>query len=196
MNSARRLRIGEISIDVLAFSEAIDVIVGLVRAGRGGFVVTPNIDHVVLAEHNLEFREAYQRASLSLVDGQPLMWASRALGLPLPEKISGADLIEPLIERAEREAFRVYLFGAGPGVAERAGEVLREKYGVQICGTDAPMLSATPTFDEMRESLRKIRDAKPDLILVAMGAPKQEILMCRYAKDFAPAVTLGIGAGL
>jgi N-acetylglucosaminyldiphosphoundecaprenol N-acetyl-beta-D-mannosaminyltransferase len=196
MLPAQRLRIGEIAIDVVTFSEAIDAILALAVSGQGGYVVTPNIDHVVLAEKNLEFREAYEKASLSLVDGQPLVWVSRLLGAQLPEKISGADLIEPLMERAGHEGLRVYLLGAGPGVAEKAGAVLHEKYGVNIVGCDAPMLSVTPGAEETAAALGRVRAARPHLVLVAMGAPKQEILMWRFREAYAPAVALGIGAGL
>lgn len=196
MLPSQRLRMGDIAIDVISFAQAVDAIVALATSGAGGYVVTPNIDHVVLANQNPDFREAYEKASLSLVDGQPLVWASHLLGVPLPEKISGADLIMPLMERAGRDGLRVYLLGAGPGVAEKAGAVLHEKYGVNIVGCDAPMLSQNPNDGETAAALQRVRDARPHLVLVAMGAPKQEILMCRFKEAYAPAVALGIGAGL
>jgi N-acetylglucosaminyldiphosphoundecaprenol N-acetyl-beta-D-mannosaminyltransferase len=192
----RRLRIGEIAIDVIGFEEAVSAIIELAKSGRGGYVVTPNIDHVVLAENNEEFRAAYAGAALSLVDGMPLLWASRLLKVPLPEKISGADLIEPGMKRAAEEGLRVYLLGAGPGVAEKAGLELHHRFGVNIVGCDAPMLSASPGDAETAAALKKVRDARPHVVLVAMGAPKQEILMHRFEKEYAPAVALGIGAGL
>jgi N-acetylglucosaminyldiphosphoundecaprenol N-acetyl-beta-D-mannosaminyltransferase len=194
--AAQRLRIGEIPIDVLTFPQALDAIVGRAANGEGGYVVTPNIDHVVIAESNPDFREAYAQAALSLVDGMPLLWASRLLGTPLPQKISGADLIAPLMERAGKEGLRVYLLGAGPGVAEKAGEALHVKYGVHIVGCDAPMLSLSPGEGETAQALERVRAARPHLLLVALGAPKQEIFMCRFRAQYAPAVALGIGAGL
>ena len=112
-----RLRLGRIPIDVVSFGGALDRIEGLIAAGQGGYVVTPNIDHVVLAEDHPGFRDAYEGASLSLVDGQPLVWVSRLLGEALPEKISGSDLILPLMERAAVRRWRVYLLGGAPGVA-------------------------------------------------------------------------------
>jgi N-acetylglucosaminyldiphosphoundecaprenol N-acetyl-beta-D-mannosaminyltransferase len=195
-SSAQRLRIGEVPIDVLTFEQALDAIVALATHGRGGYVVTPNIDHVVLADSNLDFRDAYEKASLSLVDGMPLLWASRLLGVPLPQKISGADLVEPLMQRAAKEGLRVYLLGAGPGVAQKAGEVLHARYGVNIVGFDAPMLSLSPDASETHDALERVRAARPHLLLVAFGAPKQEILMSRFRDVYAPAVALGIGASL
>lgn len=194
--SGRRLRLGEVPIDVVTFAEAIDAIDALVTAGKGGYVVTPNIDHVVLADDNPHFRQAYAEASLSLVDGKPLQWVSGWVGAALPEKISGSDLIEPVLQRAAERKWRVYFLGAGPGVAEKAAEVARQKFGTHVVGCDAPMISADPNDPKNAEPMKKLREAKPDLVLVALGAPKQEILMHRLREQYAPAVALGIGASL
>jgi N-acetylglucosaminyldiphosphoundecaprenol N-acetyl-beta-D-mannosaminyltransferase len=195
-SSVDRLRIGEVPIDVLSFDQALDAIVSLATSGRGGYVVTPNIDHVVLAESHAEFREAYQGASLSLVDGMPLLWASRLLGVRLPQKISGADLVEPLMRRSCVEGLRVYLLGAGPGVAMKAGEVLHARHGVDIVGCDGPQLSLARDAADTDAALARVRAARPHLLLLALGAPKQEILMRRFREAYAPAVALGIGASL
>lgn len=192
----KRLRLGEVPIDVLTFDGALEAIEQLVVAKKGGYVVTPNIDHVVLADDNVAFRESYTNASLSLVDGQPLVWASRLLGQQLPEKISGADLILPLMQVAAKRKWRVYFMGAGPGVAEKAAEEVTLRYGTQIVGCDAPRVSVDPAASENAAAIEKIQAAKPDLVLVALGAPKQEIWMHRCMPQYAPAVALGIGAGL
>ena len=160
------------------------------------FRSTPNIDHVVLADDNPAFRESYTHAALSVVDGQPLVWASRILGEQLPEKISGADLIFPLMELAAKKQWRVYFMGAGPGVAEKAAEEVHRRYGTTVAGCDAPRVSVDPAASENAAAVAKIQAARPDLVLVALGAPKQEIWMHRCMAQYAPAVALGIGAGL
>jgi len=192
----RRLRVGEIAIDVVGFKTAVDVIVDLARRGEGGYVVTPNVDHVVLAEGSPDFKAAYAGAALSVVDGMPLVWASRVLGVPLPEKISGSDLVLPLMERAGKEGLRVYLLGAGPGVAQKAGEELTRRYGVNVVGAEGPMLSGAADDPEAKAAFERVRAARPHLLLVGMGAPKQELLMYRFEKQYAPAVALGIGAAI
>ena len=192
----KRLRVGEISIDVLTFAGALEAIDALIVAQKGGYVVTPNVDHVVLADDNAAFRDSYTHASLSLVDGQPLVWASRMLGQQLPEKISGADLILPLMERAAQKNWRVYFMGAGPGVAQKAADEVHRRYGTNIVGCDAPKVSVDPAATENAEAVAKIAAARPDIVLVALGAPKQEIWMHRCASQYAPAVAFGIGAGL
>src|SRR6266545_7077204 len=81
-----RLRLGWLEIDPVTLAGALDAIGALVELGRGGVVVTPNVDHVVLAERRGDFRAAYATADLSLADGKPIVWASHLLGSPLPEK--------------------------------------------------------------------------------------------------------------
>ncbi len=196
MKISTRLKVGEVPIDVVTFQGALDAIEALVAAGHGGYVVTPNIDHVVLAEQNPQFRDAYHEASLSLVDGQPLVWASPMLGERLPEKISGSDLVWPLLERAAQKKWRVYFLGAGPGVAEQAAKNVKERYGTFVVGCDSPMLSTDPDDPKSQEAFAKVREARPDLLLVALGAPKQEVLMHRLRALYAPAVAVGVGASL
>lgn len=191
-----RLRVGQVPLDLVSFDQALLAIEALVEAGRGGYVVTPNIDHVVLAEDDRHFRDAYAGASLSLIDGTPLFWSTRLLGQQAPAKVSGSDLVEPLMARAGAKGWKVYLLGAGPGVAERAGKIFEQRYRTQVVGCDAPMLSLNEDDAATRAAFEKVKAARPDLLLLALGAPKQEILMHRWLPTFAPAVALGIGASL
>lgn len=189
--------IGTLDIDDLTLAEALDAIVALVRAGQGGTVLTPNTDHVVLAEHDARLRDAYAGASLSLVDGTPLLWLSRLLGPRLREKVSGSDLVFPLMARAAADGLRVFLLGGAPGVAERAAEQLRNKLpSLSVVGTLAPTIGLEGTALCPKETLARVNAARPDLVLVALGCPKQEIFMRTSAAALRPAVLLGIGASL
>jgi N-acetylglucosaminyldiphosphoundecaprenol N-acetyl-beta-D-mannosaminyltransferase len=191
-----RVRVGSLEVDSLDRQQALDEIVRLVREGRGGTVFTPNVDHVVQAEHHTAFREAYGRASLSLVDGVPVMWAARWLGTPLPEKLSGSDLFEPLLERAEAEGLRVALVGGGPGVAELAAENLRQRLPqLQVVETLSPRVGLSAT-DEERSCVERLAKAKADLVFVCLGAPKQELFSDRNRQLLAPAVLIGFGAAV
>lgn len=193
--TAKRLTIGKVPIDVLTFSEALERIEALVNAKQGGFVVTPNVDHIVTVEDHPEFEAAYQQAALSLADGTPVVWSSRLLEHRLPEKISGSDLAGPLLELAGRRRWRVAFLGAGPGVAEKAAQVAREKWKTDVVYTDAPMVKLDDAA-QLDAIARKLREAQADLVLMAFGAPKQELLMHRIAERVKPAVMLGIGASL
>jgi N-acetylglucosaminyldiphosphoundecaprenol N-acetyl-beta-D-mannosaminyltransferase len=189
------MRIGHIWIDVLTFDQAIDTIDQLVTAGQGGTIFTPNVDHVVQVEHNAVFRAAYEEVSLSVVDGQILLWASSLLGAPLPEKISGSDLMLPLAKRAAERKWRVYLLGGGPGVADLAAEELRKQFDIEIVGTDAPFVTAEGNPQEGPAVIERIVAARPHLLFAAFGAPKQELFLHRAAAAIRPAVGIGVGAG-
>jgi N-acetylglucosaminyldiphosphoundecaprenol N-acetyl-beta-D-mannosaminyltransferase len=192
------LSLGRVCVHAVTLSAALDRIDALVSAGRGGFVVTPNVDHVVIADRRDDFRDAYAAADLSLADGMPILWASRLLGQPLPEKISGSDLVLPLMRRAAERRWRVFLCGAAPGVADAAAERLRRDLGVEVVGTAAPYVRVGPgePDPEGDAAVAAIRAAKPDLVLVAFGAPRQELWMHRRRAELAPAILLGIGASL
>ncbi len=190
-----RVRMGQVWVDAVTFVEAIEEIERLVDAGNGGSVFTPNVDHIVQVEHNAAFRAAYDDASLCLVDGQPLLWASHLLGAPLPEKISGSDLILPLMHRAERRQWRVYLVGGAPGVAALAAERLKKQFDVEFVGIDAPRVGADGRAVDQDALLARIRQARPHILLVAFGAPKQELFIHGAFASIRPAVAIGVGAG-
>lgn len=193
----KRVQLGEIYAHDVTFAEALRSIAELIERADGGYVVTPNVDHVVQAEQSEALRAAYEAASLSLVDGKPLIWLSRLLGGGLPEKISGSDLVEPLMQDAAAAGWRVFLLGGAEGVGERAAHVLRQKNpGLQIAGTASPPVGFDKDAAECEAVIEQVADANAQLVLVALGCPKQELFMHRWEKKLAPAVSLGIGATL
>ena len=191
-----RIRVGRLPIDVVDFEGAVDAIDRLISARNGGTVFTPNVDHVVMAEHDERFRTAYAAAALSLVDGTPVLWASRLLRTPLPAKISGSDLVMPLMRRAAERGHRVYFLGGAEGVATLAKSKLEAALpGIRIVGTDASRIDVKQPL-ETDEVAQRIRRAEPDLVLVALGAPKQELWSFTRTELLKPAVLIGVGASL
>ncbi len=188
-----RVRIGSLPIDRVTFADALAAIERMIDDKTGGTVFTPNVDHVVMAEHDVAFREAYEHASLSVVDGMPVLWASRALREPLPEKISGSDLVPALLERAAERGWRVYLLGGHEGSAQRASCALEERH-IRVAGFSSPRVRASASLDAHRELAETIARAEPDLVLVGLGAPKQELFAYAVAERVKPAVLLGVGA--
>lgn len=189
-----RLRIGRVWVDALTFDQALVEIEKLVDRGEGGAVFTPNVDHVVKAESNLAFREAYTRCSLSLADGMPLIWVSPLLGCPLPERVTGSDMLRPVLDLAARRRWRVYLLGGAPGVAEEVAALLTSQ-GMIVAGWDDCRI-ASDGSDPGDASIARAKAAKPDLIFVALGPPKQELWIHRSLDALRPAVSLGVGASL
>lgn len=190
-----RVRFGALLVDAVRFDEALLRIEQLVDARKGGVVFTPNVDHVVVAEREPRLRAAYARCNLSLPDGQPLVWTSGLLGLRLPERVSGSDVLRPLLELAARRKYRVYLLGAAPGVAEEAGRRLKEELGLEVCGTEGPKIGLRPEPDEAA-IVERVRAARPDLLLVFLGAPKAEVFLDRIRDQVQPAVGVSLGASL
>jgi N-acetylglucosaminyldiphosphoundecaprenol N-acetyl-beta-D-mannosaminyltransferase len=197
LRSLRRAQVGSVAIDRLTFPEALDTIAGLVERRRGGTVFTPNVDHVVLAEESERFRSAYAAVDLALADGMPVVWASRMLGSPVPEKVSGSDLAPRLMELAEIKGWRVYLLGGANGVAARAARRLRRRYeGLSVVGTSSPRVDLREPPSRRRHILDDIRKVVPDLVLVGLGSPKQELWIHEAAGELRPAVLLGVGAAI
>jgi N-acetylglucosaminyldiphosphoundecaprenol N-acetyl-beta-D-mannosaminyltransferase len=125
----------------------------------------------------------------------PLVWAAGLLGCPLPERVAGSDLLLPLVELAAQRQWRVYLLGGAPGVAKTTARLLAEDHGVRVVGWDDCLIGRDGS-DVNGDSVARARAARPDLILVALGPPKQELWIHRSADAVRPAVALGIGAGL
>lgn len=191
----RRLRMGDVWIDVLTFDEAVRAIEALVDRKQGGSVFTPNVDHVVKASTNEAFKRAYDRVSLSLADGMPLIWMSKLLGCPLPERVAGSDLLVPTLELAARRGWKVYLVGGAPGVAEAAARKMTDEMGIAVVGWDDSRIEPDGS-DPGGRSFERAKAAGADLIYVALGPPKQELWIDRARDVIHPAVALGVGASL
>ena len=195
--SEGRFRLGQLAIDPLTQQEALDAIARLVAARTGGMVFTPNVDHVILAQDDARFRSAYAEASLSLVDGFPVLVASRLLGHRVPEKVSGSDLLLPLAERAARDGWSVYLVGGGPGVADQAARLLTSLHpGLVVRGVDASAIDMDGPAQVRAAVVRRARQANAELVLVALGSPKGELWAAEARASLAPAILVAIGAGL
>jgi N-acetylglucosaminyldiphosphoundecaprenol N-acetyl-beta-D-mannosaminyltransferase len=197
--SATRVWLGPVPADAIDLPGALERIGQMAEAGAGGVVYTPNVDHLVNAREDAAFRDAYAAADLSLVDGTPVLWLCRMLGVPLREKVSGSDLVRPLMRLAAERGFRVFLLGAAPGVAQRAAELLaREAPGLRIVGTSSPRIDMARPAQE-REAVRQdLARTRPDLVLVALGAPKAEKFSheCRQLLPGPVPVFVCVGAGL
>ena len=149
-----------------------------------------------MLQHHQGLRAAYQDAGLVLVDGAPVLWSARLLDRKVPERVAGSDLVPALFDAVPEETpLNVYLLGAGPGVAERAAANIQRKWpGVKIVGTYSPPLGFERDDAENRAILERIAAARPDVLVVGLGAPKQELWVHQHREKIAAKVALCVGA--
>jgi N-acetylglucosaminyldiphosphoundecaprenol N-acetyl-beta-D-mannosaminyltransferase len=177
-------------------SEAVDQIEQLILSGGTHQVATANLDFWSNSLNDVHLHRIIAGCSLVLPDGMPLVWISRLLGNPLKERVSGVDLVPQLAELSAKKGYGIYLLGGREGVAERATQVLQEMYpGVNIVGHHAPPLADLGRMDH-GDTLDRIRAAKPDILLVAFGNPKQEKWIRMHAKRLGVPVSIGIGGSM
>ncbi len=185
-------------IDPLSLDQAVQQIYEWTtwRSHRSRFVVTPNVDHAVMYQEHAALRAAYAHASLVLADGMPVIAAARLLGLPIPERVAGSDLVPELFERAaDHGGLRVFLLGAAPGVATRAATYIEHRWpSVEVVDTYSPPLGFEHDARENETILAKIARARPDVLIVGFGAPKQELWVDAHRDRIEAAVTLCVGA--
>jgi len=185
------------TIDNLSMDEALDVIEKLVKEDANAYVVTPNVDHIVRLEYDREFRAAYKNANLILADGMPLIWISKIYGTPIKQKISGADLLPKLCERAAKKNYTMFFLGAPEGVGERARQVLEHQYqGLKVVGTYSPPYMFEKNAEEVRKIVKMLREIKPDILILGLSGPRQENFIYRYRNIMGVPVSLGLGASL
>lgn len=163
-------------------------------AGRGGWIATANLDHLRRLQQTGSFRDAYARATLVVADGMPVVWASRLQGTPLPERVAGSDLIHSLSAGAAEAGFRVFLLGGDPGTAEAAARRLQQRYqGLAVAGTICPPLGFEKDERQMAELRHALTTSGPQVVFVALGSPKQELLIDRLRALLPGAWWVGVG---
>ena len=192
-----RRRFLNVCIDDISFEDAVNCIERLATGNRGSYVVTPNVDHIIKVEKDIEFRRIYENASLILTDGSPLMWIADSLGYPIKEKVTGADMLPSVCERAAEKGLTMFFLGGREGVGEKAKEVLCKKYeGLKVVGVYAPPLGFENDDTEVKKTIDLVNRTSPDILVIALGAPKQEKFAYHYRKSMDFGVALNFGAAL
>ena len=180
----------------VTLGEAVDRIDAMVQSGETHQVATANLDFWLNSTRDQHLHRVLAGCDMVVADGMPLVWASRILGDALPERVTGVDLVPEVIAMSARKGYRVFLLGGREGVAERAAAMFAAQYpGVNICGIYAP---PTATLEEMdnAEIVERVKAAKPDLLLVSFGNPKQEKWIWMNKKRLGVPVSIGIGGSL
>lgn len=182
-----KINILGVAFDALTLGEAEERADALLRSGAGGYIVTANPEIVLRCREDAAYAAAVNGAELVLADGVGDLCAARILGTPLPGRVAGSDLVPRLLARLAERGGSVFLYGARPGVAERAGESLQSACpGLRIAGTENGYISDETAL------LEALEREKPDLLLLGLGAPRQELWMAKN-RQRTPAVMIGVG---
>lgn len=193
----RRIALRGIEFDPISESEVVTLVLAELAAGRGGRIVTPNVDILRRALREREAREHVESSTVVVADGKPLIWASRLAGRPLPARVPGSDLIWSLSSGVAARGLSVYLLGGEPGTAELAAVVLADRFpGLTIAGYASPPLGFDTRPDELERVCAEVAAAGPDLVFVGLGFPKQERIIARLHPTLPATWFMGCGAAI
>jgi len=188
--SIPKVKILDVQIHAVTMSQVLEIIKDMTASGSYHQVATVNPEFIMVAQQHEEFHNVLNRTSLSFADGMGVVWASRILGHPLPERIPGVEVVDRLCALAAENGLRVFLLGAAPGIAEEAARRLQLKYSrLIVAGTFAG--SPKPEDDEAICEI--VKKTQPDILFVAYGAPKQDLWIARNQPRLRVAVAMGVG---
>lgn len=191
MQIKKPVKILGVPVHPLTMNESVAVLEEKLQKKEQAFVVTANAEIIMMCQQDKEYNNIVsEQADLVLPDGAGAVWAGRYLGNEVPERVAGFDLYNQLLKLSADKGYKVYFFGGAPGVAEAAKNKAEELYpGVQIVGC------RNGYFNEAEEEaiIKEINDAAPDMLFVALGAPKQEKWLVKYRNQLKPRVLMGIG---
>jgi N-acetylglucosaminyldiphosphoundecaprenol N-acetyl-beta-D-mannosaminyltransferase len=187
-----------VRIDVVDERTAIEYVIGSIQAGRGGWVVTPNVDQLRVLHSRPELRNLVSTADLSVADGMPLIWASRIRGETLPQRVTGSHLIRSLTAAAAQAGLSIFLLGGTVHeVAVKAADNLKEESpNLGIAGIYSPPYGFESDPGEMARIREALAGANPDIVFCGLGFPKQEFLIEVLRQEFPQTWFVASGASI
>jgi N-acetylglucosaminyldiphosphoundecaprenol N-acetyl-beta-D-mannosaminyltransferase len=188
----KRIEILNVSIDNLTKAELLERL-----KKEGGTVVTPNVDHLMLLQKDPDFFKAYQSSDYRVCDSKIIFYASKFLGNPIREKISGSDLFPAFYEdNRDNEDVKIFLLGAAPGVAKKAQEKINHKVGREIViDSSSPSYGFEKSEEECEKIVERINKSGATVLAIGLGAPKQEKWIWKYRDKLKKIkIVLEIGA--
>lgn len=192
--SPRRTLVWDVPFDGVTLAQAVDQIARLVESGKPSYVITANLNYVMLHHREPDLPAITHGAALVLADGQPIVWRSRLGSHPLPERVAGSAMIHDLAARAARQGWGIYFLGGAPGVAARCADRLAKQHpGLRIAGVESPPFRPL-TAEEQAAQDARIQRSQADLLLVAFGQPKGERWIAEHYQRLGVPVSIQLGA--
>jgi N-acetylglucosaminyldiphosphoundecaprenol N-acetyl-beta-D-mannosaminyltransferase len=174
---------------------ALDKLEQFIRQRTPRHICLSNAYTVALAKTDPELRSLLIRADLVLPDGMSIVWGSRWIGVRLPERVAGPDVMAGLCARAEKQGYSLYLLGSSPeNLNLLRSELLRRWPGLKIAGVHSPSMCESFSAEENRDIIKRIRECAPDILFVGMSCPKQEKWISKHLENLKVPVSLGVGA--
>jgi N-acetylglucosaminyldiphosphoundecaprenol N-acetyl-beta-D-mannosaminyltransferase len=184
-------------MDVVTEAQAVQTIVDAAAEGRGHWTITANLDHIRRYHSDPAQKELIDAADLVVADGMPLVWASRLAREPLPERVSGSSMVWSICKAAADRGQSVFLLGGNPGIAERAARVFEDHYvDLEIAGTACPPVGFENDDRELQSIETQVTACAPNIVFVALGFPKQDLLIRRLRTLLPSTSFLGVGISL
>lgn len=192
----QQVTVDEVTFDALREHEVVAHVFDALDRGEGGSLITPNVD-ILRQLRQPQLRDLAEQAELVVPDGMPIVWASRLQGDELPERVTGSSLIWSLSAEATSAGRSLYLLGGAEGIAERAADRLTEEMpDLEISGWNCPPFGFERSQEQLEETVSAVIEAKPDLVFVALGFPKQERLMQLLREHLPQTWFIGCGGTL
>ncbi len=189
----KRLKILGIPVDLVNMTEAGAIFDQLMETPECSLIVTPNSEIIVNATKDPELARIITDAALVIPDGIGLVYASKILGHPLTERVTGIDFLSSILEKLTREGKSAFFFGSKPGIAEAAAAKMQERWPeLKVAGTQHGYF----TPEEEPEIARRIKDSGADFLCVALGSPKQEKFIDKYKDILGVSAAIGVGGSL
>ncbi len=188
--AARTIQLLGLPVHDVDMTEALEQIDGFVRSGRCHHVVTADASMLVTAQEDAELAGILRAASLVTPDSVGVLWGAKKRGTPLRERVSGVEIVERLCALSSTKGYRLFFFGAAPGVAALAAEQMSAKYpGCEVVGTHDGFF----TLEQVPDIVEEIKAARPDILCVAFGIPKQEKWIRAHSEKIGVPVSIGVG---
>jgi len=183
-----------VNINNISLYEATEIILLRAINKEIGYVVTPNVDHIVRLNNNTKLKNIYNNAFIAVADGMPLVWMSRLIGKPLKERVTGVDLFESICKHSISYKSRLYFIGGELGAAEGSVIKLEERFpGIQVVGAACPPFEFELDSKLNDQFIKEIRSSRPDILFVGLGSPRQEVWLAQNLKATGASVGMGIG---
>ena len=185
-----RVNILGVKVDAVTMAQAVERVEKLIAEKNSSIVATANAEMLLRATHDDELKNILNAASLVVPDGAGTVWAARHLGKHMPERVAGFDLVQELMKLAPVKGWKFFLFGSAPGIADKAKLKAEELYpGIKIVGTRNGYFTAA---DEP-EIISQIKNSRADVLLAALGVPKQEKWLAKFRDELQIPVSIGVG---